>query len=436
MRRNEQSIIVKKLDGLRRSFGARKTTRRSLCAFACFAFFWSLLRESSLRGQTSKLPALWMLLAEDSTQHSLPVLQNCTAGQRETILFHLPAEVCKGNKNRPWNNRCSFSYATRCPDSVWLRESYRNGKEQSFPSTAIFVGCNKAMDAVNALRMLSGNPRFDKDTWRNVLFEGKQGGDIEAGRCGQEHEAQFMIANLSEKMNRDNEAIVHCIEAMPITAFELNKSAHELRWQDHLVVHNAAVADQDGSVLFPNGKIGVENMGIGNCKKNSRACKQVPMYRLDSFAQKFLHSDQHELAPIDFISIDVEGYDYDVILGATNTLQRTKYLEFEYNWKGHWQQYNLSVVIENLYNAFGFICYWAGSHGNIWRITSPSKNSSSSCFLDHYNLKFWSNVACVNPLLAPAMARRMEVLFQETLRHGKKIRFLDESTANTDGRIV
>ena len=33
------------------------------------------------------------------------------------------------------------------------------------------------------------------------------------------------------------------------------------------------------------------------------------------------------------LCIDVEGYDFDVMLGANNTLAKTEYLEFEYSTK-------------------------------------------------------------------------------------------------------
>jgi len=42
--------------------------------------------------------------------------------------------------------------------------------------------------------------------------------------------------------------------------------------------------------------------------------------------------------------------------------------------------------------------------------------------LDHYDLHFWSNVACINRNLDSAndIAQRMEMLFLETLESGNK----------------
>jgi Methyltransferase FkbM domain len=71
---------------------------------------------------------------------------------------------------------------------------------------------------------------------------------------------------------------------------------------------------------------------------------------------------------LEFLSIDAEGYDFEVLLGATKTLRRTKYLEFEYHDVGVWPQYSLWTAI-SLLKEMHFVCYWAGSHGHLWRIT-------------------------------------------------------------------
>jgi len=88
------------------------------------------------------------------------------------------------------------------------------------------------------------------------------------------------------------------------------------------------------------------------------------------------------LSTISLLSIDVEGFDFDVMLGGSKTLTRTEYLEFEYNnWKGSWGNQNLLDAIKML-NGNGFNCYWAGVD-RLWRI-------DESCWLDHYNWHTWS----------------------------------------------
>ena len=123
-------------------------------------------------------------------------------------------------------------------------------------------------------------------------------------------------------------------------------------------------------------------------------------------------NDNDDIMPINYLSIDVEGYDYEVLMGANKTLPHVHYLEFEYNWVGAWKDTTLSQAIQHLDTEFGFTCYWAGFNDTIWRITN--------CWLDHYDVKFWSNVACVNrnAIEVRDVAHDMERLFNETLRRG------------------
>ena len=84
--------------------------------------------------------------------------------------------------------------------------------------------------------------------------------------------------------------------------------------------------------------------------------------------------------------------EYASTRSITNVLRKhVKYLEFEYNCKASWQERSLSETVD-LLRANGFVCYWAGAFGNIWRLTD--------CWLNHYDDKYWSNVACVNLNLA------------------------------------
>jgi FkbM family methyltransferase len=267
------------------------------------------------------------------------------------------------------------------------------------------------MDAVNALRMGSGNRAIDKELWRETFFDGES---VHPGHCRQEFAPQFVTPDLADVQRDGGAAAVHCVEAMPVTANRLNITANRLGWASDLRVVHAAMASDDGSMFFPNvkDKVGIENMGFDDCKRNKSGCTQVVQHRLDTCIEQFID----RTSPIDFLSIDVEGYDWEVLRGAEKTLSRIQCLEFEHNWRGTWQKCNLSTAVNELKRA-GFMCYWAGTNGNIWRITD--------CWLDFYDLKFWSNVACVN-IKAPAakeLALRMEEIFRTTLEKGKTVRF-------------
>jgi len=353
----------------------------------------------------------------------------CTSEQQDNIRYQLPPNRCMRTRDYPWQNRCSFSYATRCPDAIWLTEYYNEERQRSYSSsqqsTAIYVGCNKGMDAINTLRMMSSNKAIDKELWRDTLFANRT---VHYGHCNQENEPQYEIP----KNHQQRQAKVYCIEAMPNSAEELWKTSQMLGWQEKLIVTNAAMASTDGMAYFPYKQanvadvIGLETAGIDNCrsKQEREFCKQIPKHKLETYVARFVENG----TPINLLSIDVEGFDWDVILGASAILDRVHYIEFEYSWKGTWKETDLSSAIDTL-KSRGFVCYFAGTFGNIWRITD--------CFMDYYNLKFWSNVACVSLKHAEveSMAKRMEELFRETLASARQIRYHNASSATTDGRL-
>ncbi|KAL7463144.1 hypothetical protein ACHAXS_003525 [Conticribra weissflogii] len=363
--------------------------------------------------------------------------RQCTPDQLSIIETQLPPTDCRKHVNSPWTQRCSFSYATQCPDAMWLDELYQRRHRERRKSettvgggggsfTAIFVGCNKGMDAVDTMRMGSGNPTFDKAAWRNAMTKG---GEISLDNsvCNQASLPQFDLSSgaedgaavaADEQLPGQFTAQVHCIEPMPITAEALSASARTLQWDKRgFVVTHAAIAREDGITPFPSGKsVGKENKGMENCKSGADGvnCVNVDMYSLDTYVDKFLPKDDGHI--IDFLSIDVEGFDMDVMLGGSSTLKnRVHYLEFEYNWMGPWKNQKLSESIRLLDEEYNFTCYWPGYDGNIWRITD--------CWLDYYDLHFWANVACVKRGVKEVedMAERMEELFQETLEKGSNL---------------
>jgi FkbM family methyltransferase len=290
-----------------------------------------------------------------------------------------------------------FSDLTRCPKATWYDSYLKSTSTPHFLS--VYVGCNKGFDAINTMRRATHSPLFDKPTWQTAL---KAASGVDAtGVCGAHIEPQFEIQE-----QKTSSATLHCIEAMPVTAAVLKKAASELELEKHgfHVVH-AALSRQDGTTRFPkNSYFGREDMGIYGCEgmgaKTSDHCEEVPMYSLDSFVNKHVQD-----GIIHFLSIDVEGSDYDVLMGGGNTLKRVEYLEFEYHEFKPWAKYPLSSAIDPL-DWLDFTCYWAGQD-KLWRITG--------CYRPQYDGHGWSNVACVNRVLAPELAEQMERKFLETI---------------------
>jgi FkbM family methyltransferase len=402
-----------------------------LCAVVLVCFQLFLLKPQLACNRGLSNDTVKACSCADKTEqltHRDPVFPpKCSTRDFNTIRYQLPVDDClRLQLKKPVMNACSTSYATRCPDAFWFAEQYDTGRIQSTVEEnaalskaplAIYVGCNKAMDAVSTLRLISQDSRYSRSVWRDKLYDGK---DVYPGVCQQDNAEDRPISLLSEETTHrqalSQNAVVYCIEAMPSTADSLLKTSLQLGWENNLVVTNAAMAKTDGVALFPNVEdtIGAETFGLGDCDipKYKHLCKEVPVSRLDTFTAKNVPDDAY----IEFLSIDAEGYDFDVLSGGVDTLKRSKYLEFEFHWTGSWKNYNLSTAIDLLKDT-GFVCYWAGGNGHVWRITD--------CWLDYFNIHAWSNVACVNLAIpsTASLAARMERLFQETMGADHEIRY-------------
>ena len=99
----------------------------------------------------------------------------------------------------------------------------------------------------------------------------------------------------------------------------------------------------------------------------------------------------------DIMTVDTEGSDALVLLGAAKTLAsgRVGYLEFEYHAIGPWARRALSDVIAYLDNL-AFDCWWAGQ-GQTFRITGAQRvqTPSSLVTLDVRENHGHSDFTCV-----------------------------------------
>mmetsp|Transcript_52068 Transcript_52068/g.156238 ORF Transcript_52068/g.156238 Transcript_52068/m.156238 type:complete len:411 (-) Transcript_52068:112-1344(-) len=312
---------------------------------------------------------------------------------------------------------------THCPIRSWIEDFYREGdggdggddaardadltRSDEYGSfLGISVGCNKGYDAIDTARMGFGNPNFDREKWADGMIAlGMRLGGI----CGQRDAPQFELGpgqSLQRRAGSAGGGEMHCIEPMPATFEKLDELSTRLGLKgEGFRTTWAAISSTDGSIAFPNGKAGKEDFGLGACDnpKYANRCVEVPMYSLQTYVENFVASR----GPINILSIDVEGFDFDVLFGAGSVLDRTQYLEFEYHFSGSWGGLHLPDAVR-LLDSKGFTCYWSGVE-RLWRITG--------CIIDDtYNTYHqWSNVACVHRSQS-ALTKKMEDIFLSGLQ--------------------
>jgi len=378
----------------------------SLAALYNLSYYYGMLDENKFMNE--------LLISNYQDRHAPP--PSCTNNEITEIRKQL-SDTCP--KKLAWRHECSITNATRCIGATWLTEHYTNlhkdahgtGYAESF--LGISIGCNKGLDAVETMRMGTSNMKFDKSMWWDVMHEGST--NITEPYCENEKNMthQFHITSDVNAIKRKGE--MHCIEAFPLNYNRLKYSAEKLGLEEEgFVVTNSVISLEDGKTAFPTSdnetEVGVESLSMYSCHRKRhklarKKCKEVDGFTLDSYVEKKVTSQ----GPINILTIDVEGADFDVLLGSKdNALDRVEYLEFEYNWMGAWSKKNLSDAIELLEDR-KFTCYWAGDD-RLWRI--------SGCWEEKYNIKMWANVACVHHS-QQSLGDIMENFFQRTLKDGK-----------------
>ena len=251
-------------------------------------------------------------------------------------------------------NAWSILTSTSCPQSNWIQKLYKTKLRQDsidYTFLGINIGCNKGYDAVGMARMGTGNSKFDRTSWHKSM---SSFGVSSSGNCGQMNSSQFELDSEERSTSRRGE--IHCVEPLPSTVLALKNSSAALGLDEEgFVVTQAAISSSDGTAFFPTPKAGSETGSLASCEVSKNDCTEVPMYSLETYVKNHV-KDQ---GPINILSIDAEGYDFDVMFGAGSVLDRTEYLEFEYHREGNWGHYHLPTAIR-LLDGKGFTCYWAG----------------------------------------------------------------------------
>jgi len=171
-------------------------------------------------------------------------------------------------------------------------------------------------------------------------------------------------------------------EPLPEAFKELEKI--KLKFKDRLKTHNIAVGLESGKLdLFYGDQKSEKASLVPNLEKLSFVGLQnknkisVDVKKLDSF-ENFFNGQQ-----IDFIKIDTEGFEYEVLKGAEKIIKKhkPKFIQMEFNWhqliRNH-TLYDLSLLVD-AYDVFRIL-----PHGNKLIHIDPSRPENNIYHLSNY----------------------------------------------------
>jgi len=256
---------------------------------------------------------------------------------------------------------------SNCPDQrVWMNKWLEETSYLRSNAIIVSIGCNRGDDLVTSMRKWTRN-----DSYRLDRLESYYAAHFPLPR------ACPVLSDMGPSAVDPLPASGYCVEAMVSTFLVVDRMVKEQGWDSQIHVINAVASSVSGSVRFPAAVTGKESLGVGDVTETMDI---VRMITVDELVQ-----DQ-ALVRIDVLSIDTEGNDANVIMGAIKSLLIVNMLEFEYHRVNAWAESDLRSIID-LLDRSGFDCFWQGNQGQLWWLTG--------CWHDsYYSKRDWSNIAC------------------------------------------
>jgi FkbM family methyltransferase len=122
--------------------------------------------------------------------------------------------------------------------------------------------------------------------------------------------------------SENNAARVYAFEPHPVT-FQLLRKNIELNQRDNVVLHNVALGSSEGEVFFTDWTGSSINHIVPGTQQPSGTIA-VPCHRMDQLCQIGGITPQ-------IVKIDVEGFEYDVLLGFGDLISSVQVLMIEMN---------------------------------------------------------------------------------------------------------
>mmetsp|Transcript_15217 Transcript_15217/g.22414 ORF Transcript_15217/g.22414 Transcript_15217/m.22414 type:complete len:323 (-) Transcript_15217:179-1147(-) len=269
------------------------------------------------------------------------------------------------------------THQTNCPLRNWIPIMLRESTH--FDNiTVVIIGCNKGDDFISLMNAFSGNEEYNIVEYVKRLEQSK----VTNFACGKAA-TKVMLPGQTLRPTQG-----YCIEPMKSTFNVVENIMNDMKL-DMNSVHliRAAIDAFPGIVDFPNDSAGKEYLGLGHTAADLSKNGTMVSTNVTNLDVLFM---EHQINYVDFLSIDAEGYDSQVIIGMLKVLafKKIRFLEFEYHKVGSWANADLKMILEIL-DEFGFDCFWQGNFGQLWRATG--------CWTPtHSQRRYWSNIVCVN----------------------------------------
>lgn len=303
-----------------------------------------------------------------------------------------------------------------CPQSSELERAVFDAiasdarNSQTAHRVIVHVGANKGYGLARSLLVLAPELDISPRMWGGILK--KLGARYACGWCRdclevetawneRKRTAPYMTvdAHLVEPLTANYDLLSSTLAAAgfaevscphPFATSCWTKETRTARAIVHL--YRLACGDTSRIVQFPNLAAGAEvgsfctddcnaNQFAGQFETDRPTYEAVPAERLDRILPTPI--------TLDMLVIDAEGADPLILAGAQQSLVNTRFLQFEYHFRGAWMPpQSLKNIVAELDLVYGFECYMHGPDSSLWRI-------SRGCWDDAFEIRQWSNVACV-----------------------------------------
>ena len=134
-----------------------------------------------------------------------------------------------------------------------------------------------------------------------------------------------------------------------VYSFELNPTNYRnITWlsDDNCIIENMAISSSTGEIDYYSDSeniSGDHTSNIVGCDTSYRKMKKIGTAKSISLDEYFKDLN------LDYLKIDVEGAEYEVICGGIETIKKCKYVIIECHFKNDWEKIYNILFLNNLY---------------------------------------------------------------------------------------